>query len=333
MKKLTNEASVHGEGTLERLAYLDGWRGLAIAFVLADHFLSFTVFESGLLGVNIFFCLSGLLMSRILYVKRTNLTHFYKRRISRILPAFILFVVTVYTVSFLVGMPHSWIEFLSTLAFLRTYIPETPNIWQAEIPIGHLWSLNVEEHCYVLMSLLTLPLLLRGKEGGLLIGLAILAAMTHVWYIEVPALGVILPEIRTETASATLLASAGYHLVKDRWADRIKPWMPLAAFGIAILSYSTYVPWWSSILIAPFMLAFAVNHLDGTYQLVRAALAVPPLRLLGIWSYSIYLWQHPFQAYKSAFIPGTAFLAAMLMGVCSFYLFENPIRNWLNRNW
>jgi len=56
------------------------------------HFLNWLPFETGRLGVDIFFCLSGLPMSRILFVQRVPLTTFYKRRISRIAPAFVTFV-------------------------------------------------------------------------------------------------------------------------------------------------------------------------------------------------------------------------------------------------
>jgi len=333
MKELVVDSSAHGASSLERVPYLDGWRGMAIAFVLVDHFLTISGFESGTLGVNIFFCLSGLLMSRILYVKRTRLGTFYKRRISRILPVFVLFVVTVFGAAFLMGKPHSWLEFISTLTFLRTYIPETPNIWNAGIPIGHLWSLNIEEHCYLLMSVIILPLILRGREGVVLIGLAVLATLMYIVYKKVPAVSVTMPELRTETASVTLLASAGYYLVKKRWTAYVRPWMPITAFAIAVLSYSRLFPWWSGFLIAPFMLAFAVNHLGETYAFVRTTLATAPIRLLGIWSYSIYLWQHPFQAYKGSFPTGVAFILAMSTGIVSFYLYENPTRTWLNRNW
>ena len=85
-----------GQQLADRLDYLDGWRGLAIVLVLQSHFLPSHAIDSGQLGVDIFFCLSGLLMSNLLFVKRVSLVHFYKRRISRILPAFLLFITVVY---------------------------------------------------------------------------------------------------------------------------------------------------------------------------------------------------------------------------------------------
>ena len=96
-----------------RVDYLDGWRGMAIALVLQGHFFPLSGFESGYLGVDIFFCLSGLLMSRILFVQRVPLATFYKRRISRIFPVFLLFVVLVYGTALLAGQPSTWPEFIA----------------------------------------------------------------------------------------------------------------------------------------------------------------------------------------------------------------------------
>ena len=70
--------------------------------------------------------------------------------------------------------------------------------------------------------------------------------------------------------------------------------MPLVSFAAAIACYTKIAPWWASMVLSPFLLAFAVNHLSETPPFFRTLLAFPPLRLLGIWSYSIYLWQQPF---------------------------------------
>ena len=77
------------------LAGLDGLRAIAVMSVVFYHLNLSGFFAGGFLGVDIFFCLSGLLMSNLLFVKRVPLTNFYKRRISRILPAFVLFQLNV----------------------------------------------------------------------------------------------------------------------------------------------------------------------------------------------------------------------------------------------
>ena len=56
-----------------------------------------------------------------------------------------------------------------TLAFLRTYLPTSPGLWTNGLPVAHLWSLNVEEHCYIFLSIVTLITPLRGREGPALV--------------------------------------------------------------------------------------------------------------------------------------------------------------------
>ena len=89
------------------------------------------------------------------------------------------------------------------------------------------------------------------------------------------------------------------------------------------------------IVLSPFLLAFAVNHLSETPRLFRSALAFWPLRLLGLLSYSIYLWQQPFFSHHYFGHNGNvaSCAAALATGAVSFYLIENPIRTWLNKRW
>lgn len=333
LARIADDSTRHGASELERIDYLDGWRGLAILFVLQEHFLNIAGFDSGRLGVDIFFCLSGFLMSRILFVQRVPLATFYKRRISRILPVFLLFVLLVYGTALVTGRPGTWAEFLATLAFLRTYLPAEPGIWHTHLPVGHLWSLNVEEHCYVLLSLLTIVAAVRRRAGWLLMLLGAAAVAVQIYYDRHPGVAAADYEIRTETASAFLLVSAGYFLVRDRFVPLVRPWMPLAALALALPLYWHGFGGGIAEAAVPFLLAFAVNHLGQLAAVVRRALAVAPLRLLGIVSYSVYLWQQPFYQFRAQFPPGMALAGALLAGAASFYLFENPIRSWLNRHW
>jgi peptidoglycan/LPS O-acetylase OafA/YrhL len=76
-------------------------------------------------------------------------------------------------------------------------------------------------------------------------------------------------------------------------------------------------------LLSPFLLAFAINHLADAPAAFRGVLATPPLRLMGVWSYSLYIWQQPFYRMQEFAWPGVGFAGAMLTGLLSFYLFEN----------
>ena len=77
---------MNGSSTNRHIPYLDGWRGLAVAFLLLGHFFPVDGINFGTVGVHLFFVLSGLLMTRILFVQKVPLALFYQRRIARIFP-------------------------------------------------------------------------------------------------------------------------------------------------------------------------------------------------------------------------------------------------------
>jgi peptidoglycan/LPS O-acetylase OafA/YrhL len=320
---------------IEHLNYLDGWRGLAIALVLEGHFFKLLPLDTGRMGVDVFFCLSGFLMSGILFIKMQPLSKFYKRRISRILPAFFVFVVAIYVFATIQGKPFTSAELVSTLLFLRTYFPSQPGIWDTNIPIGHIWSLNIEEHCYIFMSLLVLLRLFRGREGVVLLLTGTGCIGIGFLYVK---LGMQAPrwgELGSEVAASHLLIAAGYRLIREKNGIQVPQYVPLLTLVAAILCYSKLVPWWAQSLFSPFLLAVTINHISQTYIQVKDLLSVPLLRLLGVWSFSIYLWQQPFYMYKTVFSGGTviAMTAVMAVALFSFYILEQPCRSWLNEHW
>jgi peptidoglycan/LPS O-acetylase OafA/YrhL len=316
------------------VGFLDGWRGLAIALVLYDHFFPGTrTTDVGRMGVDVFFCLSGLLMSNILYVERVPLRRFYKRRVSRILPVFLLFVVTSFVAHWVLTGEFSKTEFFATATFVRTYFPEQPAIWESSLAIEHLWSLNVEEHCYVLMSVITLLHLPRLREASVLIAASLLSTLIFVAYAKGPEMMPPSGWLGTEVVAVHVLASAGYYLVRHRIAPYVKSWMPIAALAGAAFCYTDWSPWWSNVLLAPYLLAFVINHLEQSPTAVLRVLSVSPLRQLGVWSYSIYIWQQPFYVHRVGWPAGLSLVSALMFGIASFYLFETPLRNWLNENW
>ena len=335
INRLISFSANHTQSSLVRVDYLDGWRGLAIALVLQAHFFKIPFLNSGRLGVDIFFVLSGLLMGNILFIKRTPLTIFYKRRASRIFPAFFLFVIATYSFGYIYLFSFTTKEVVATLTFMRTYLPAGNDIWKSSLPIGHIWSLNVEEHGYLIMSLLTIPAIFR-KKAWIPLGIISLGTIAiHIAYIYKIFPPPITSEagLRTECALTHLMLSAAYCQFANKFRQRVEPWMTFMAFCGACLCYTKIFPWWSSLLIGPFLLAFVVNHLSETWEAVRDILAHPVFRLLGIWSFSIYLWQQPFYTYKESFPPGVALCLAIICGLLSFYFVENPIRGYLNRRW
>ena len=310
----------------ERFSYLDGWRGLAILLVLIAHFWQVRDPAIGRLGVDLFFVLSGLLMSHILFEKRMPIGPFYRRRISRILPVFLLFVLTVW-----IGWSRfgaSLQELITTLTFTRTYYTH-PTILHSVLPDANLWSLNVEEQCYIILATIAAFSALRTRAPWILFALAALSipAIKLHWASDsrVPY------ALTTEVASAGLFLSAGYRRFAARWTP--PSWSAPLALACAFMCYSGFAPWYLRFTASPLLLAFSVNQIQHSWNWIVAIFEWRPLRQLGILSYSTYLWQQIFLKYRNDFPDHIAVILALAAGAISFYLFEKPTRTWINAHW
>lgn len=328
------------DATSERIDYIDGWRGLAISLVLLEHFGGVYSVNVGRLGVDIFFVLSGMLMANILFIKRPSLSVFYKRRFSRIFPVFFVFVTTVSLASYFFDLSEEHRNYIYNLLFLRSYFPSSPDLWSTGLPVGHLWSLNVEEHSYILLSIFTLVQILRQREYIPLIGLGGACIVIQYLYYRFPNYAPNSFHLHTEVVASHLLLSAGYFLIKHKYRIRVASWAPLLCFVLAVLCYSPLSPHWTAKwTLAPFLLAFCVNHLEHLSNTIKNLLRNEYLRYLGLWSFSIYLWQQPFyfvikNSDESKVIMGLLLLPlAILAGFISFYFLENPIRKFINEKW
>ena len=316
----------------ERISIWDGWRGMAILLVLLDHFANIPGLKEGRLGVDVFFVLSGMLMSKILFEKRTALSTFYVRRFSRIIPLYWLFLLVLFSVAAIAGLPFSIGEVIANMFFLRTYLPVEPHIWASAVPTEHLWSLNVEEHAYVLMSLITLLLTGLIKPALALLALSALSLLTVFGFYFATDYPRDIYFIRTETAVCFVFLSAAYNLLKAQYDIRVNPWVPVITMFLAFACYSMDLPKLLRVAVAPFLLAFTVNHLQEIAPVMRRLLTMGWLRYLGLWSFSIYIWQQPFYMFKSSIpLPSPIIaLVTVAVGMASFYWYEQPVRSWIN---
>lgn len=315
--------------------YLDGWRGLAILLVLQAHFLPVKAWHSGALGVDFFFVLSGWLMAGLLFVRREPLKRFFKRRISRIVPAFAFFVVTVYALSAACGEWPGIGDFLASLFFLRTYLPPDSHIWDSLLPIGHLWSLNAEEHSYLLMSLIVLLPWARGREHWVLIAAGLCGFLITYAYAFAGTRAPTWGRLGTETAATPLMLSAGCRLLLERRRLPQAAWIAPTAGVLGALCYLKAAPWQAQAFVAPLLLAVAMNHLAQSGAWLRDMLAMPWLRQCGIYSFSLYLWQQVFYQVRDwlPFDGGSGLVLVAMAAWCSFRLIEQPCREFLNRRW
>jgi len=312
--------------------YLDGWRGIAISFLLLGHFFPVRGIDLGVFGVDLFFVLSGVLMTRILFIQKMPIRTFYKRRVSRIFPVFYLYLITLAAVTLVSHREVIWSEVAAAAFFLNNYFTD---IGHEKMPYGHIWSLSVEEHSYVLLSLIALASMRRNKDSLLLIGsLCTFSVAIGLYYWLVPNSG---SSKYTEVAAFGIFISAFFTMLLRKTAI---PQLPLLVYP-ALLLVALALQWWSvprpvQHYAGVALLALTVAILGNAPERLKSALSFAPLRQLGIWSFSIYVWQQPFflMVERQGSLPGwSGALASLIVGAFSYHLFEMPIRTYLNRTW
>ena len=293
---------------MSRIPVLDGWRGVAIALVIAHHVgQNLTVSEAvytqdvtrfGQFGVDIFFGLSGLLITRLLLQEHSAagsfcLPQFYIRRTFRILPPLLAYV-AVYTA---LGLWKSNLELVSSLLFFRNYV----SVRFTGFSSGHLWSLAVEEHFYLLWpGLLALCGPRRAKSVAA--GLALSFGLWRMFALQIaPGLFPGVPlHFRTDLRLDALLwgcvAACVIHNTKDhqKLGALLAPaaWViATATLGLSIRLYNAPI---ASVLVAlliPLILAGTLVHPEWW---ISRALTWAGFAWLGRVSYSLYLWQQLF---------------------------------------
>lgn len=321
----------------ENVPYLDGWRGLAIASLLAGHFFPIPGINLGAFGVNLFFVLSGLLMTRILFVKKVDFPTFYRRRISRIAPSMIVFALSMVAWFAITGKAIDWAQVLAALTFTSNYVQvSTPDYYG--IPLGHIWSLSVEEHSYVALSLIALLSRRRLVDAGYAVGISALAMIACAFiYWDMFSNARLATSLRMHSEVAALgIFASGFLAILWRTAKPSAHVLMVPSF----IMLSIVASWWSvpaaiKVVVGCSALALAINLLDQSPRWIHAILEVAPLRKLGTWSFSLYLWQQPFylMAYRGDMHPVPAMALGLGFGVAAYYLIENPARLYLNRVW
>jgi peptidoglycan/LPS O-acetylase OafA/YrhL len=276
---------------------LDGIRGIAIALVVVFHALSPTpIFQGGgTIGVQLFFVLSGFLITSILADEwrsngRIGLGGFYTGRLRRLVPALALFLAVYAIWSLVSGMPR-----LIPILVSGTYISNWARVAGVDLAeVGHTWSLAVEEQFYLLWPLL-LIVLLRARVPALVV--ALLAVGLVAWRVVITNPDVTWDRIdyATDVNAAALLAGAAIALigVPKITQGRLLGAASVAALVLLALTQSG-IPWSNAVILVSVGFPLAIVASGG---LIIAGLntrsewlGARPLVFLGAISYGLYLW-------------------------------------------
>jgi peptidoglycan/LPS O-acetylase OafA/YrhL len=317
----------------KNIPYLDGWRGAAISCLLIGHFFAIPGINLGTVGVGLFFVLSGLLMANVLFVKEVGFGKFYRRRVARVFPSVAVYLAVILGIWVLTDQPVSAAEFLSALTFTNNYF--VVDRWV--MPLGHIWSLSVEEHSYVVLSLAALWCRTHAGRGTSAIGLILTVIIAAIAvYTLVPAAKIGGYPFHTEVASLGIFAAGLIFLSMSESGVRLtRPWVAPIALMFGGAAYWWSVPPGVRLVGGPIAFAVAINAMADAPGWYRSIFEFAWLRKLGTYSFSLYLWQQPFyQLYRHhGMSPVLGLILASAAGWVAFHLIEHPARLYLNKRW
>jgi peptidoglycan/LPS O-acetylase OafA/YrhL len=282
---------------------LDGIRAIAITLVLARH-ARVPELSGGFLGVDVFFVLSGYLITSILLTEirgtgTISLGSFYLRRLQRLYPP-MLAVLLAYVV---VG-PYLWPGLETPLlhaGVAAIYMSDYAHILSVGVgKIGYLWSLAVEEKFYLLWPLGLLFIVKQKRPIKWMLGLVFVSTAWrflewsngHSWARLYFSFDTHASGLMIGSALAIILAR---HQVRSNWV------VGVAAFAVILAAANTFR--WktnSSILYGTLVAELATVALILSAQSARGWLASAPLVFVGKYSYGLYLWHMPIMVWLRA---------------------------------
>lgn len=326
---------------------IDGLRAVAVVPVVLFH-AGLSIFSGGFVGVDVFFVISGYLITSIIIEELTDgtfsLLTFYERRARRILPALFLVMAACIPFAWAWMQADDFRNFSQSLVAVTAFVSNVLFWLQADYfgpgaetkPLLHTWSLAVEEQYYVLFPLLLMALWSwqRQRVFGVVVIFAVVSFLLCLWGARnMPSANFYLSPFR----AWELLVGSTCAFMMFR-----KPPQPneaLSLSGLAMLIYAIFAfdentsfPSFYALLPVvgtALIIAFATRT-----TIVGKLLSMRGFVGIGLISYSMYLWHQPLFAFariKSVFEPNPAlmmFLAVLsaVLAYLSWRFVENPFR-------
>ncbi|MBB3168358.1 acyltransferase family protein [Simiduia aestuariiviva] len=337
---------------------IDGLRTIAVSSVILYHAQLYIgngqLLAGGYLGVDIFFVISGFLITGILKTELENsgsisILNFYNRRLRRLAPALFFVFLCSIAVAYVLLTPESMVDFaksmLASTSFVSNfYWDSTLQEYGAESgyfkPLLHTWSLAVEEQFYILFPLLLLGIYKLKRKPIFVIAIGILASFltaiyvtaddqsqsfymlyTRAWELLVGAILVFIPADKNLGMNVRLLRNI---------------------FGIAALSILVYsllnIEYNAShpggITALPVLATALLIHINKNENWTKTLLELKPLTLIGLISYSLYLWHFPIFAFGLIYDAQPDYidkalwvLLTTLASIISYKYIEQPFRD------
>ena len=303
-------------------ADIDGLRAIAVLAVVLFH-AKVGPFTGGYVGVDVFFVISGFLITSIIVNEMKagtfSFANFYERRVRRIFPALFIVVLACLAAGWFILTPNDYREFGLSMVFMGAFIS---NVFfkrhagyfgpAAETqPLLHTWSLAVEEQFYAIAPIALLGLYLYAwKNRAVVLGLLAFASLASAAYgvsQEWPSAFYLLHSRAWELMTGMALALGIVPAVTRRPLAEALGLAGLAMILWTVAMYSPSTPFPGVAALLPCLgTAFIIHSGASVSTFAARFLATPPIVFTGKISYSLYLWHWPLLAF-AAYEWGTEF--------------------------
>ena len=339
---------------------IDGLRAIAVSAVIIYHaqitILGYQPFKGGFIGVDIFFVISGYLITSIILKELMttgsfSFKHFYERRVRRILPALLFVMLVSLPFAWMFLLPSNFIDFsksiLYSLGFSSNfYFYYSGQSYAAESgllkPFLHTWSLSVEEQYYILFPiilLITFKYFRKYLIHILIVGFVVSLGLADWGSRNHPSFNFyVLPTRGWELLAGSILAYfeiTNGKRSENKTLNLILPSIGLILIGHSIIFFNDEMFHPSFYTLSPIIGVCLIIWFSHKDEIISKILSTRLFVGVGLISYSLYLWHYPIFTfarinnffdnniiYKIVFLIITIFLSSI-----SYYFVERPFRN------
>ena len=344
-----------------KLAYrpeIDGLRAIAVSAVILYHaqisIFGHQPFKGGFIGVDIFFVISGYLITSIILKELVttgtfSFKHFYERRIRRILPVLLFVMLVSFPFAWMYLLPSNLVEFSKSILyslgfssnFYFHYSGLEYSVEGLRHPFLHTWSLSVEEQYYILFPivlLVTFKYFRKYLVHVLILGFIISLGLAEWTSRNYPSASFYFLHTRIwELLAGSLLAYFEInngHRSKNETLNLILPTIGLILIGQSILFFNDEMFHPSFYSLSPIIGVCLIVWFSNKNELITKILSSKLFVGIGLISYSLYIWHYPIFVFtaKLRFAEGNIFIKllmgifVLILSIISYYFIEKPFR-------